>query len=75
MRSFPELYEEYENSIVIQKDVIGRYRKKLNSARRSCNFKEVKRLNSLLLILYDEKSELEERANSLKSYISQVNIH
>ena len=63
-----ELGKEYDNSIKVQKAVIEKYRKKLNEAQKSYNFKEVNRLNRLLKILYDEKSELEELSNSLKSY-------
>ena len=66
--SLQELGKEYDHSIKVQKDVIEKYRKKLNEAQKSYNFKEVNRLNRLLKILYDEKSELEELSNSLKSY-------
>ena len=71
MQSFNELFDEYERSIVCQKNVISRYREKLKKAHKERNFKEIKRLNSLLRILYEEKSELEERAIGLKDYIKQ----
>lgn len=70
MRTFEELYEEYGNSIAVQKRVIQRYLKQLASARKTSNFKEIKRLNSLLCVLYEEKSELEERAAGIFDYIS-----
>lgn len=68
--SFSQLSNEYDCAITNQKFVIGRYREKLNKAQKEKNFKEVKRLNSLLRILYEEKSELEERAVGIKEYIS-----
>lgn len=71
MRSFNELFDEYEKSIICQKNIIGKYREKLKKAQTERNFKEVKRLNSLLRVLYEEKSELEERAIGLKDYIKQ----
>ena len=66
-----DLYQlglEYEKSIKIQSEVIEKYRIKLTEARRAYNFREVSRLNRLLKVLYDEKSELEELSNSLKHY-------
>lgn len=70
MRSFEELYEEYGNSIAVQKRVIENYRKHLAAARKKSDFKEIKRLNSILFVLYEEKSELEERAGEIHRYIS-----
>ena len=69
--SLQELGMEYDNSIRIQTAVIEKYRKKLNEARKSYNLREVSRLNRLLKILYDEKSELEERAKGLRDYYVQ----
>lgn len=69
--SLQELGKEYDNSIEVQSAVIEAFRKKLNEARKSYNLREVSRLNRLLKILYDEKSELEERARGLKSYYVQ----
>lgn len=66
--SLRELGLEYERSIKVQSDVIEKYRIKLTEARHACNFREVNRLNRLLKVLYDEKSELEELSNSLKNY-------
>lgn len=68
--SLQELGNEYEKSIEVQKKVIKSTREKLNEARRTANFREIKRLNTLLQILYDEKSELEENAHKLKKYYS-----
>lgn len=70
LQTFEELSREYEKSIVIQTKVIQGNLDKLKNARKSLNFKEIKRLNSLLCVLYEEKSELEERAHQLKEYIS-----
>ena len=66
--SLQQLGQEYERSLKVQSDVIEKYRKRLTEARHTCNFREVNRLNRLLKILYDEKSELEELSNSLKNY-------
>lgn len=67
---FKKLYQEYEEAILIQEDVIRKNRDRLKAARIANNLKEVKRLNGLLLILYEEKSELEERATQLREYLS-----
>lgn len=68
--SLEELGKEYEKSIVIQKQVIDANRKKLHEARKKGDFKEIKRLSTLLHVLYDEKYDLEEKANRLKNYYS-----
>lgn len=68
--SLQELGNEYEKSIEVQKKVIENTRKKLTDARKTGNFREIKRLNTVLQILYDEKSELEEKAHKLKKYYS-----
>ncbi len=65
-----ELAKEYEQSVAVQKKVIESNRKKLLQARRKGNFTEVKRLTTLLQVLYDEKIELEEKANTLRNYYS-----
>lgn len=65
-----ELAKEYEQSVAVQKKVIESNRKKLLYARRKGNFSEVKRLTTLLQVLYDEKVELEEKANTLRNYYS-----
>ncbi len=68
--SLEQLSKEYEHSIKIQKEVIEINRKKLLQAQKNGNYKEIKRLTLLLRVLYDEKSELEEKANKLKHYYS-----
>lgn len=65
-----ELSAQYEESINVQKEVIDSYRQRLKTAREKANFKEIKRLNTTLRVLYEEKSELEERAHGLKKYLS-----
>ena len=65
-----ELATEYEHSIKIQNDIIEINRKKLLAAQRKGNFNEVKRLSTLLRILYDEKSDMEKKAKTLKNYYS-----
>ncbi len=65
-----DLANEYDNSIKVQQKVIESNRKKLLQAQKIGNYKEVKRLATLLHILYDEKSELEEKANRLRNYYS-----
>lgn len=66
--SLQELGNEYEKSIEVQKKIIENAREKLHKARKAGNFREMKRLNTVLKILYDEKSELEEKAHKLKNY-------
>lgn len=68
--SYEVMYGEYENAIDIQKNIINKRKEDLKKAREKGNFKEVKRLNSLIVLLYQEKSELEERAKGLREYIS-----
>ncbi len=65
-----DLAKEYDHSVAVQKQVIEINRKKLLQARRKGNYTEVKRLTTMLQILYDEKSELEEKANRLRNYYS-----
>lgn len=66
--SLQELGYEYDKSIEIQKEIISETREKLHRAKKAGNFKEIKRLNTLLCVLYEEKSELEEKAHRLKNY-------
>ena len=63
------MLHEYEGCIMRQREVICVYRAQLNTAIRRRDFKEIKRLNSLLRILYEEKSELEERAAGIKDFL------
>lgn len=65
-----DLGNEYEESIHLQSEIIARNREKLKAARAKCNFKEIKRLNSLLRVLYEEKSELERTAHDINQYYS-----
>jgi len=67
--SYATLYAQYTHCIAVQKDVIARYRTRLQRAQKSFNMAEVQRLNALLRILYEEKSELEERAVGLREYL------
>ena len=64
-----DLYLQYEDCIRVQKRVIARNRSRLRQAMRSCNASEVQRLNKVLRVLYEEQSELEERAQGLKDYL------
>lgn len=68
MGNIYELRKTYENCIAVQKQVIASNRLKLTKAEKELNFSEIRRLRYLLNILYDEKSELEERCNELKEY-------
>lgn len=66
--SLQELGREYEQAIIIQQKVIDENRKKLLQAQKSGNFNEIKRLSSLLKLLYDEKYELQDKAHKLRAY-------
>ena len=66
-----QLLAEYQNSIIIQTDVISRYRDRLNDAKNRHNFKEARRLNSLLFILYEEKRELEQQLFEISCYLGK----
>jgi len=65
-----ELYKTYDNSVTVQKQVIAAANLKLRKAREAHNISEIKRLNTLLRVLYEEKWELEEKMRQLKSYIT-----
>lgn len=67
---YEKIYMQYNEAIEIQKSVIKRKRELLNKAKKEADYAEIKRLNSLLLLLYEEKNELEERADGLRDYIS-----
>ena len=64
--SIGELYRQYCRCIAVQKRVIACNRDRLNRALRERNQTEVQRLNRVLRVLYEEKSELEERADGLR---------
>ena len=66
------LYREYERSIEIQKNVIQSTNEKLRQAKASCNRSEIKRLNTLMRVLYEEKWELEEKSRELKKYLNMM---
>ena len=66
MSSIGELYRQYRRCIAVQKRVIACNRTRLNRAISERNQAEVQRLNRVLRILYEEKSELEERASGLR---------
>lgn len=72
MKSFDELYFEYQRSVEVQKCVIGRYRLELLKATKKSNMNEVKRLNSILCVLYEEKRELEERTAEIGKYLLKI---
>ena len=61
-----ELYRQYQHCIDVQKRVIACNRTRLRRAIAARNQAEVQRLNRVLRILYEEKSELEERADGLR---------
>ena len=64
--SIGALYRQYQHCIDVQKRVIALNRTRLRRAIDARNQAEVQRLNRVLRILYEEKSELEERANGLR---------
>jgi hypothetical protein len=65
-----ELYKVYDNSIAVQISVIAATRERLKKAKDAHNISETKRLESLLRVLYDAKSELEEKRRLIKEYLS-----
>lgn len=71
MRTFKELYYEYSSSIAVQEQIIENYKRYLAIARKNANYKEVKRLNDILCVLNEEKSELEERTFEIQCYIHE----
>ena len=65
-----ELYKVYDDSVAVQISVIAATREKLKKAKNAHNISETKRLEALLKVLYDEKSELEEKRRLIKEYLS-----
>ncbi len=66
-----DLYLQYEHCLRVQRRVILRSRQRLQQALRAADAKEAERLNRVLRVLYEEKSELEERTQGLKAYLRQ----
>ena len=67
--SLTQLSSTYEECIRIQQSIIDSNRTKLKEAQKKYNMKEVQRLNTLLKVLYDEKSELEDAVNEMTKYL------
>ena len=65
-----ELYRTYDYSVTHQKKIIEATRLKLKKATEAHNISEIKRLNALLKVLYEEKWELEEKRKQLEKYLS-----
>ncbi len=70
MSSLIQLYNQYEQSIIIQGEVIETYKEKLKKARQQKNPAEIERLQKLLKILSDEKHELQTASIEMKRYLS-----
>lgn len=71
MNSMGDLYLQYEHCLRVQRGVIERNRRRLRRAMDRSDRTEVQRLNNVLRILYEERSELEERTKELKDYLHQ----
>ncbi len=67
-----KLYSEYRNSLKIQNEIIRSNLEQLRTAKSNFNYKEVRRLSSILRILYDEKRELEEKSLLLRDYLDKT---
>lgn len=65
---YQNMLGEYQHAIKVQNSIIEKNNQRLKKARNENNFKEIKRLCSLLTVLYEERSELVERANGLRKY-------
>lgn len=65
-----ELFNVYNNSVAVQIKVIAATRERLKLARKVHNISEAKRLETLLKVLYDEKTELEEKRRQIKEYLT-----
>lgn len=70
MSSLIQLYNQYEQSIVIQSQVIESYKEKLKKARLQKNPAEIERLQKLLKILTEEKHELQSASIEMRRYLS-----
>lgn len=65
-----ELYKIYDDSVTIQKKAIQAANSRLKAAKQTNNISEIKRLSSLLMLLYQEKWELEEKRREIKKYLT-----
>ena len=65
------LAEDYDAALKTQQKVIDAFRARLHKALEAGDFAEVKRLNTQLRILYDEKDELQTRSHELRSYLKR----
>ena len=67
------LLTEYENSVLVQNDIIAINRTRLCGAVAARNRAEEKRLRTLLSVLYDEKRDLLQTIEELKEYCDDNN--
>ncbi len=68
-QTLEELEKEYIRALELQQELIEEYREKLKAARSRCSCNEIKRLNSHLRLLYEEKYELEDSIHIIKGYL------
>lgn len=66
-----ELYKEHKTAVEIQNNTIKVYKNLLTQARSKGCYRDVKHLHSILRVLYAEKSELIERCEGLRKYVSE----
>ncbi len=69
MATINELYEQYEQSIKLQTDIIASCRRDLDKAKKARKNKQAAELTRYLRILYEEKYELMQNAQELRRYI------
>ncbi len=69
MATINELYEQYEQSIELQTDIIASCRRDLDKAKKARKNKQAAELTRYLRILYDEKNEMMLNAHELRKYI------
>ena len=71
MKTIEELYEIYVEAVKKQKALLEEYRKKLRAARQSNNQGKIAEINKIICVLYEEKLELESKAEGLKGYVTR----
>lgn len=69
-KTLEQLADEYEAAILIIDEQIKECRQDILSARKNCNFPAALSLSRKLTVLYDQRAELKETCDYLRTYYS-----
>ncbi len=71
-KTLSELSEEYFEGVILQDELIKKYRQRLSEVRQKHCCEEEIRITRLLRILYDQRNELIDTAYYLKNYYNRT---